>query len=36
MLLSLVWAIAVAILYVPCRRFARVKARRGGGWLRDV
>jgi uncharacterized membrane protein len=36
MLLYLVWAIAVAILYVACAWFARVKARRGGGWLRYV
>ena len=36
MLLYLVWAIAVAILYVACSWFAGVKARRGGGWLRYV
>jgi len=36
MLLYLVWAIAVAILYVACRWFAQVKARRRGGWLRYV
>jgi uncharacterized membrane protein len=36
MLLYLVWAIAVAILYVACSWFAGVKARRGSGWLRYV
>jgi uncharacterized membrane protein len=36
MRLYLVWAIAVAILYVACSWFAGVKARRGGGWLRYV
>jgi uncharacterized membrane protein len=32
-LLYLVFAIVVAALYVPCRWFAAVKARRRGGWL---
>jgi uncharacterized membrane protein len=27
------WAVVVAILYVPCRWFAGVKARHPGGWL---
>jgi uncharacterized membrane protein len=27
------WAVVVAILYVPCRWFAGVKARNPGGWL---
>ena len=31
-LLYLVFAVCVALLYVPCRWFARVKARGGGGW----
>ena len=35
-LLYLVWAIAVAILYFPCRWFAGVKARRREGWLRYI
>jgi hypothetical protein len=29
----LVWMIAVAVLYLPCRWFAEVKRRRGDGWL---
>jgi uncharacterized membrane protein len=33
-LLYLVWFIDVAILYVACRWYARVKARRPDGWLR--
>ena len=32
-LLYLVWAIAVVLLYVPCRWFAGVKARRRDWWL---
>jgi uncharacterized membrane protein len=32
-LLYAVWAVAVAILYVPCRWFAGVKARRKEWWL---
>jgi len=36
MWLYLVWAIAVALLYVACRWFAGVKARGGAGWLRYV
>ena len=35
-LLYLVFAIVVALLYVACRWFASVKARRQGGWLRYV
>jgi len=35
-LLYLVFAIDVAILYVPCRWFADVKARRRDSWLRYV
>jgi uncharacterized membrane protein len=27
------WAVVLAVLYVPCRWFARVKARHPGGWL---
>jgi uncharacterized membrane protein len=27
------WAVVVAILYVPCRWFAKLKARHPGGWL---
>ena len=27
------WAVAVALLYLPCRLFAGVKARHPGGWL---
>jgi uncharacterized membrane protein len=34
--LYLVWAMAVALLYVACRWFAGVKARSGAGWLRYV
>jgi len=34
--LYLVWAIAVAILYVPCRRFAELKERGTAPWLRYV
>jgi hypothetical protein len=33
-LLYLVFAIFIAILYVPCRWFARVKAERRDGWVR--
>ncbi|MEO7769651.1 MAG: heparan-alpha-glucosaminide N-acetyltransferase domain-containing protein [Gemmatimonadaceae bacterium] len=33
-LLYLVWLIAVALLYVPCRWYARVKSRSPQGWLR--
>ena len=33
-LLYLVWAIALALLYLPCRRFAELKARRTEWWLR--
>jgi len=29
-----VWLIAVALLYIPCKWFASVKARRKSGWLR--
>ena len=32
--LYLVWAIAIALLYLPCRRFAELKARRTEWWLR--
>lgn len=32
-LLYLVWAIALALLYLPCRRFAELKARRTEWWL---
>ena len=35
-LLYLVWAIAVAILYVACRWFAALKARRSDWWLSYV
>jgi len=35
-LLYLVFAIVVAILYVPCRWFAQLKARRQDAWLRFV
>jgi len=34
--LYLVWAMAVALLYVACRWHAGVKARGGAGWLRYV
>jgi uncharacterized membrane protein len=27
------WAVVLAVLYIPCRWFARVKARHPGGWL---
>jgi len=27
------WAVVLAVLYIPCRWFAGVKARRPGGWL---
>jgi uncharacterized membrane protein len=27
------WALVLALLYLPCRRFASVKARHPGGWL---
>ncbi len=33
-LLYLVWAIAIAVLYFPCRRFAMLKAQRTEWWLR--
>src|SRR6266513_5961285 len=33
-LLYLVWAIAVVMLYVPCRWYADLKARRSDWWLR--
>jgi len=33
-LLYLVFASCVVLLYLPCRWFASVKARRRGGWLR--
>jgi hypothetical protein len=33
-LLYLVVALVVGLLYVACAWFARLKARRGGGWLR--
>jgi len=33
-LLYLVWAVAIAILYPACRRFADLKARGGEWWLR--
>ena len=32
-LLYLVFAITIALLYVPCRRFAGLKARRKDWWL---
>ncbi len=35
-LLYVVWAIAVAILYPPCRWYAEVKARRPRSWMRYV
>ena len=35
-LLYLVFAIAIAILYLACRWFAEVKARHPGGWLRYI
>src|SRR5690349_17055127 len=33
-LLYLVWAVAIALLYVACRWFAEVKARRTEAWIR--
>ena len=27
------WAVVLAVLYLPCRWFAGVKARHPGGWL---
>jgi hypothetical protein len=33
-LLYLVFAVAVVMLYFPCRWFADLKARRGDTWLR--
>ncbi len=33
-LLYLVFAISIAVLYGPCRWFARIKARGDAGWLR--
>ena len=36
MRLYFVWATAIPILHVTCAWFARVTARRAGGWLRDV
>jgi uncharacterized membrane protein len=35
-LLYLVWAIAVVLLYLACRRYADLKARRNNWWLRYV
>ena len=35
-LLYLVWAIAVVLLYFPCRWYAEVKGRRGSAWMRYV
>jgi uncharacterized membrane protein len=32
-LIYVAWAVVVAILYLPCRWFADVKARHPGGWL---
>jgi uncharacterized membrane protein len=32
----LCWALVVALMYVPCRWFARLKAERGDWWLRYV
>jgi hypothetical protein len=36
LLLYLVFAVDVAILYFPCRWFARVKSRQQGGWLKYI
>lgn len=33
-LLYLVWAVALVLLYLPCRWFANLKARRGDWWLK--
>lgn len=33
-LLYLVWAIAIVLLYFPCRWYAELKARRGDWWLK--
>ena len=33
-LLYAVWAVAIVLLYVPCRWFAELKARRRDRWLR--
>jgi hypothetical protein len=35
-LLYLVFAIAVVVLYFPCRWYADVKARRKDSWLRYI
>jgi uncharacterized membrane protein len=35
-LLYLVFAVCVTLLYLPCRWFARVKARGGAGWVRYI
>ena len=35
-LLYLVWAVAIVMLYLPCRWFAGVKARRKDWWLSYV
>jgi hypothetical protein len=35
-LLYLIFAIDVAVLYVACRWYAAVKARRPGSWLRYI
>ena len=35
-LLYLVWALCIALLYVACRWYAGVKARRKGGWLKYI
>jgi hypothetical protein len=32
-LLYLIWAIVIAMLYLPCRRFARLKDSRKNPWL---
>lgn len=32
-LLYLVWAITIAVLYFPCKRFAELKAKRHSSWL---
>jgi hypothetical protein len=35
-LLYVVWAVAMVLLYLACRRFAELKARRTDAWLRYV
>jgi hypothetical protein len=35
-LLYLVWAVAVALLYLPCRWYARVKRTGASAWLKYV